>query len=92
MEKKNLIMFYIVGKCALTRDYRILRLTSTDRGWIQTSLNEYDLCRVYESNEKLNVLLEWFRLDFSQYRMFEEEADAWAHLASKTTAGSPARP
>ncbi len=85
MEKSNLITFFIVGKSVKDREFKMIRLDSSTQGWNQASLNTNDFNVSYVSNENISSLLEWFKCDFSSYRMFELEEDARKHLILKTS-------
>lgn len=84
MNTKNLIEFYIVGKTVKQCDFRLVKLVETKRGWNQVSIKNdkaYDF--EYVSKENMTTLMEWFRADFSQYRMFNDYSEAQEYLNYK---------
>lgn len=84
MDKNNLIDFYVVGKTIREKDFRMVHLESIERGWVQRAYGRdrtYDF--VYVSNETVPELIDWFKKDFTQYRMFDAKAEASAYLADK---------
>lgn len=84
MNKNNLIDFYVIGKTVREKDFRMVHLQSTSRGWFQQadgSDRTYDF--VYLSKETVPELVDWFKKDFTQYRMFDEKEEATAYLAEK---------
>ena len=76
MENSNLIAFYIVGKYIETNKILLLKLSSINNGWEQRCLNFRGYDNLYISNEKIPDLLEWFKRDFYQYRMFHDQESA----------------
>jgi hypothetical protein len=87
MDSKNLIKFFLVGKTVRERQFILLEMTSTKKGWKQVSLNNdhtYDF--MYENNEMIPELMNWFKIDFSQYRMFDDLVDAEVYLKNKSAA------
>ena len=79
MEKNNLMNFQIVGKSMTDKEWKILHLTSTGKGWMQIC-DDKSYINDYVSNETIHELLEWFKCDFFQYRMFEDLEEAKAYL------------
>lgn len=87
MDSNNLIEFFVVGKTVKERQFILLKITSTKKGWNQVSVNNdrtYDF--KYESHEMIPKLMEWFKIDFSQYRMFDDVIDAEVYLKNKSAA------
>ena len=85
MNKTNLIEFFIVGKNVQDNKIKIMNLKPTNIGWIQNTMNDKSLNREYVSQETVPDLLEWFKCDFFQYRMFHqlEEAQEYANEKMK---------
>lgn len=82
MNKTNLIDFCIVGKYYKDKNYKILVLKSSENGWT-ARCDDASLNTDYISNEKIPNLLDWFKCDFSQYRMFEDLQEALAYRDEK---------
>ena len=84
MKKNNLIDFIIVGKTVKDRKYCLSTFSAFEKGWKQRSSNPvYNLD--YINNETIDILLDWMKIDFSNYRMFESDEEAQAYLKEKTT-------
>ena len=82
MEKNNLMNFQIVGKSMRDKQWKILHMTSSEKGWKQTC-DDHGYYNDYVSNETTHELLEWFKCDFFQYRMFEDPEEAMEYLNNR---------
>ena len=81
---KNTTEFFVVGKTRNERDFRLAHLKSTPKGWDQVCPNAnkaYDF--QYVSNEKIPDIMEWLKIDFTQYRMFDDLSEAEAYKVMK---------
>ncbi len=76
--------FYLVGK-TLSRDVCIFKVNKTDKGWMQLCLNMKGYDVEYVSDEKMLDLFEWFKCDFSNYRIFQDEQEAMEYHDDKKT-------
>lgn len=83
MDKTNLITLFIVGKSIHDHKFIIVTLSSTEKGWRQRSADSKFHDVDYVSNEQIPDLLEWFKCDFFQYRMFENLSEALEYQAEK---------
>ena len=88
MEKNNLMKFQVIGNSMKDNKWKMLILQATDTGWIQTC-EDRSHCNTYVSNELFNDLLEWFKCDFFQYRIFEDHEEATAYLNDRTKISNP---
>lgn len=82
--RKNVTEFYVVGKTKTTREFRLAHFTSKPKGWKQVCIGSdksYDF--EYVSEEDVPQLMEWFKLDFTQYRMFDDLSEALAYKEMK---------
>jgi len=76
-------MFFVVAKSVKENEVKILKLIPTEKGWFQSCLNDrYYFCE-YVSKESLTDLLEWFKLDFCQYRIFQDQEEAVEYANGK---------
>lgn len=82
MKENNLMTFYVIGKAVHDRKYKFATLSQTSAGWSQES-KDRALCFQYVCKEKTVDLLEWFRCDYSQYRIFDDVESAQAYLSGK---------
>lgn len=83
--ENNLIRFFVVGKCLKNKDLNILTISKTKKGWTQNCKNPtYNF--EYLSSESVVELLEWFKLDFSSYRMFQDLQEAMEYTTKKSKA------
>lgn len=81
---ENTTEFFVVGKTRGEREFRLAHFTSTSKGWNQMchqSDRLYDF--EYVSNEKVPEIMEWLKLDFTQYRMFDDLSEAQAYKETK---------
>lgn len=83
MDKTNLITLFIVGKSIHDHKFVIVTLYSTEKGWCQRSADSKFHDVDYVSNEQIPDLLEWFKCDFFQYRMFENHLEALEYQVGK---------
>ena len=81
MEKNNL-MFFVVGKTK-NNEVKLLKLNPTQKGWFQSCFNDSSFFNEYVSNEGLTDLLDWFKLDFYQYRIFQDQEEAKEYADEK---------
>lgn len=86
MKSKNLIGFYLVGKSTTERSFLFLTLMPTKKGWTQTCTEDRSYNCQYVCNENVTDLMKWFRIDFTQYRIFDDLQDAKSYLQSKIEA------
>ena len=82
MDILNLITFHIVGKTVKDREFKLVSFSSTKNGWKQRCKSQF-LNVDYVCNEDIPKLLEWFKCDYSQYRMFQDLSEAQEYIASK---------
>ena len=81
---------YVVGKHAIDKDFKIIHLSATDKGWMQTSEDRALDCE-YVSRETIPELLEWFKCEFINYRMFQNLEEATMYLDERKSASNPAK-
>lgn len=85
MNKNNLIEMYIVGKYMNDKKFKLLHISATKKGWMQTCDDRALDCE-YVSAERIPELLEWFKCEFLNYRMFQNLKEATMYLDDKTNA------
>ena len=73
---------YVVGKYMHDKKMKLIHLTATDKGWMQTSSDRSLDCE-YVSGEKIPDLLDWFKCEFFNYRMFQNSEEAMMYLDEK---------
>lgn len=76
--------FYVVGKTVIEKDIRLAHIKATSRGWNQVCYDtdqKYDF--EYLNKENIPSLMEWFKIDFSEYRFFDDFSEAQAYKEKK---------
>ena len=91
MLKTNLISFFVIGTHVKDSKIKIVHLNKTSRGWYQKCLNDNGFYAEYVSNENIPQLLDWFRFDFSSYRIFDSEEEAMSYLNEKMQMHTPSK-
>lgn len=90
MKKNNLIEMYVVGKYMSDKQFKLIHLSPTDKGWMQTCSDRALDCE-YVSEETIPDLLDWFKCEYLNYRIFQNSEEAKMYLNEKTSASNPAR-
>ena len=83
--EENTTEFFVVGKTRNERVFRLIHFKSTLKGWDQICLQAdkaYDF--QYVSKENVPDIMEWLKIDFTQYRMFDDLLEAEAYKAKKS--------
>lgn len=88
MEKNNLMSFFLVATTVGENEIKLLKLNPTVNGWYQSCSNDRAHFREYVSKETLTDLLDWFKLEFCQYRIFQNERDAMEYADEKMKASN----
>jgi hypothetical protein len=76
---------YIVGKHIRDNKYMLIKLEATNKGWHQTCDHRALDCE-YVSNESIPQLLEWFKCEFFNYRIFQNQEEAAMYQDEKMNA------